>query len=256
MSTHERAAERVAILDGSVGYYRAWQIGERLQGDQWGLTFVPSLWCDFYWHPRHSNGQFRPQLHVLELLGRDYDGYLLFLNEPDLPGQCNISPFRAAQIYIHTRAVLPNAKLVGPGISHEQVPYRQNFAWLSAWWREVLRLTGQPPDMYAWDLHLYWHPGDPLAPYDAFEIWLNERGVKDVKFFISEWGVCNPDRVAEWRRAFDNDPRILHHFFYDQSRDGTGGCMTLFDFDNGELLLSPAGAAFVAPNAPYPGPGE
>ncbi|MBK8990156.1 MAG: hypothetical protein IPM39_29515 [Chloroflexi bacterium] len=248
-SSHTDGAARVALLGRSVAYWRGWQVGGSLPGDQWGLKYTPSLWCDFFAR-QGVTLELRPQMHVLDALGPNYARELLFLNEPDLAfyghhGQCEVSPYRAAQLYAHVREKLPHARLVGPGISH--VDYQNDFQWLEAWWRAVVALTGEPPDMAAWDVHNYIQQGDPLAPYDALEAWLEARGVDSPRFWISEWGSCSPARTRLMRAAFDSDPRIERHYWYDQYKaywDGEPRCMTLFE-EQGPLRLTAVGEAFI-----------
>ena len=108
-------------------------------------------------------------------------------------------------------------------------------------------MTNNAPQMAAWDIHHYVPTGDPLSPVDALEAWLAERGVYNPQFFISEWGACTPERVAEMKTAFDNDERVLKHFFYDQfaaTWDGDGRCTMLFEEGSEPLRLSPLGRAF------------
>ncbi len=255
-SSHTDGAERVALLGRSVAYWRGWQVGGALPGDKWGLAYTPSLWCDFFAR-KGVTTTLQYQLHVLDALGSDYSGPLLFLNEPDLGfyghyGQCEVSPYRAAQLYVHVREKLPHAQLVGPGLSH--VDYIQGYRWLDAWWRAVVAITGEPPEMAAWDVHNYIQQGDPLAPYDALEAWLVARGVENPKFWITEWGTCNAARAAQMKSAFDGDARIERHYWYDQYKaywDGEQRCMTLFVEGRLPLQLSDLGEAWMS-TAPTP----
>lgn len=252
-SSHAEGAQRVALMSGRVAYWRGWQVGAALPGDLWGLQYTPVLWCDFFAR-KGVAVELQPQMQVLDLLGPDYDGPLLFLNEPDLGfyghhGQCEVSPYRAAQLYVHVRKKLPAARLVGPGISH--VDYESGFLWLEAWWRAVVVLTGKPPEMYAWDIHNYIPTGNPVAPYNALEAWLLARGVAGPRFWVSEWGSCSPARVRLMKAAFDNDPRIERHYWYDQYKaywDAAPRCMTLFEED-GPLRLTAVGEAFLGSQA-------
>lgn len=235
-SSHQRIGERIAQMPHDVRYWRGWQRA-RPADDIAGLRATQGLWCDFYYHPVYSQGRLIPQAGAIDLPA-EFDGVVLFLNEPDLPGQCSASPKRAAQLYTHVRNQLPHAQLVGPGISDRD--WVNEFAWLEAWWTAVVDLTGEPPQMAAWDIHNYSDKAHPLAPYDALEKWLAVRGVANPKFFVSEWGACTPERIIEMREAFDNDPRILRHYIYDQTLatwDGDGRCIILFDEETMELTL-------------------
>ncbi|MFO7537626.1 MAG: glycosyl hydrolase [Chloroflexota bacterium] len=249
-SSHTDGAERVALLGDQVHYWRGWARSSPAQ-PLWGLEPTQALWCDFFFHPVYSGGALLPQLPWLEMLPAEFDDWLLFLNEPDLAyhgryGQCSADPRRAAELYVHVRQRLPYARLVGPGISH--VDYQHGFTWLGAWWDEVERLTGGPPQMAAWDIHTYLAHGNPLAPYDALEAWLAERGVYDPKFFISEFGACLPARLVAMRDAFEADPRIVRYYLYEQYGahwDGSGRCIVLFEEGVKPLRLTELGLAFV-----------
>ena len=250
-SSHRDAQERVDLLEGTVHYWRGWQVGNSLPGDRWGLEFTPSLWCDFYWHRQHSQGMFRPQMQVLDLLGPDYDGYLLFLNEPDLAyygmsGQCAMSPRQAAHMYVHIKSFMPKVKLVGPGISH--VDYLNGYRWLGEWFDFVVHYTGETPQMHAWDVHTYLRTGPPLAPYDALQAWLAARGVYDPIFWITEYGSCDPHRLRYMMDSFEADPRIRRYYIYEQfgaTWDGDGRCILLFYEDERPIKLTLLGRVFV-----------
>ena len=247
MSSHTLAQEKAGLLSGSISSYRTWQINEGLSPIH-GLELHPNFWCDIYFLPPNF---LLSQLPVFDLLGSEYDGYLLFLNEPDLSsygmhGQCEVTPRRGAELYVYTKAMLPLAKIVGPGISH--VDYYNDFMWLTKWFNHVVSLTGGPPQMYAWDIHTYVQDGDPLAPVNALEQFLVSRGVTEPKFFISEWGSCNVGRLIEMKVAFDNDDRVLSHSIYEQSHaywDGESRCILLFDESSSPLELTELGEAFV-----------
>jgi hypothetical protein len=193
----------------------------------------------------------RDQMHVIEKAakrGRE----LLFLNEPDMAyhgrmGQCDIHPHRAAVLYLHAKEVAPELRLIGLGISH--IDYQQGFAYLGLFIDQVIKLSGRPPEFWAWDLHTYLDTGDPLAPIDAMQTFLAGRGIVAERFYISEWGACTAERVAEMRRAFEADERIAAHFYYCQYNavwDGPNRCTSLFVEGSNPLRLSPLGEAWVA----------
>jgi len=250
-ASHKDGQERVELLGDSVAYWRGWQRGGVAQ-DKWGLEATQSLWCDFYFHRHHSDGKLIYQMPTVEKLPKNFSGWLLLLNEPDLsyygkPPQCAADPIRAAQIYSHVRQILPHAKIVAPAAT--EFDYKNDYEWLGLWWDEVVRITGQPPQVAAWDFHNYLQGGNPLAPYDALESWLNERGVTEPKFFISEWGACSVERMSEMKAAFDADERIVRHYIYEQygaTWDG-GACIVMFEGDSrtDKIRLTELGRAFL-----------
>lgn len=234
-SSHSNFQERAAQLPDIVTHWRGWQRTSPAPNRE-QLKATQAYWCDFYFHPIHSNGILKPLDGSLNL-GKDFDGVLLFLNEPDLPGQCTVSPERGAQLYVHVKNTLPNAKLVGPGIS--EVDWINNFKWLNAFFKEVTRLIGKNPEFYAWDIHNYQSAGNPIQPYNDLENFLLNKNLSPpIRFYISEWGACTPERIIEMRNAFDSDQRIIKHYIYDQTNafwDGPGRCIILFDEKTSQL---------------------
>jgi len=247
-SSHVDAYVRIPLLGDSVSHWRGWRNNGNV-GTRWGLENTPSLHTDLYWQwrPGIQNWRLESQFHILDNLGADYDGYLLFVNEPDL--KTELHPIRMAQLYLHVKHFMPNVKLVGPGLSHRD--YQAGFSWFNAWYEAVVRISGVPPDMYAWDIHNYMATEPPLAPYDALEALLLTKGVENSRFWVSEWGADNPERLLEMKRAFDNDPRILRHNWYDQYAawwDGDDRRLHLFSGGlegPGAIRLSDLGYAFV-----------
>ncbi len=241
-SAHEQFAERVALLRGTVAHWRGWAVFGDAPIVTAGLEPTPCLASDFYYRPDTAY-PLDNQLRLLDYLGAGYRGYLLFLNEPN---ESNLEIRQAVRMYVHARKVCPHARLVGPGISH--VEHATGFPWLRQWLDAVITETGGLPQMTAWDIHNYIQDGDPLAPVNALQAVLQEYGVVDPKFFISEWGAVTPERTAEMRRAFDLSPLILRHYFYDQYMavwDGENRPMQLFTEGHAPLRLSDIGEAFV-----------
>ena len=74
------------------------------------VPHVPFLWGKS-WGPYADNLQ-----AAVNILGRDYAGPLLWLNEPNDAVQANMNHEEAAQFYIDTRAALPHAQLIGPSV--------------------------------------------------------------------------------------------------------------------------------------------
>lgn len=248
-SSHDNILERIALL-GGVAAIRGWQLGSEVPTSIGATPYVPCWWCDTFTRAAPNEPiQVVSQLHVPDLLAGS-EGELLFLNEPDLSlyghhGQCEASPRKAAVLYAHAKERLPLMRFIGVGISH--LDYLNGFQWLRAWIGEVVAITGQVPQLWAWDTHHYIMEGDPLAPINALEAVLAEFGIVSPRFYISEWAACTPERVREMRIAFDNDPRIMRHFYYDQTYawwDGDGRCTMLFE-QEGELRLSELGRAWV-----------
>ena len=249
-SSHERFAERVALLDRQVAHWRGWQRA-RPAVPLAGLAPTQGLWCDFYFNRVWSNGKLIAQLPQLDGFNASFDDWFLFLNEPDLAhyghgGQCSADPLRSAQLYSHVRGVLPNAKLVAPAVTIYD--WQNGYEWLGLWIKAVRRVTGSLPDVAAWDIHIYTDTGDPLAPINDMEKFLRRAGYDDPVFFISEWGTCDVARMRAMRKAYDTDPRIVRHFIYEQFGavwDGENRCIILAEDVGGVLQLTPLGRAYL-----------
>lgn len=245
-SSHTDFAERVALLGGKVRFWRGWAVWGQAPPVIAGLLPTPCLTRDFYYRA-NTAAPLDGQLILLDYLGAGYDGYLLFLNEPNEAAQADMQIRRAVQMYVHTRAVVPHAKLVGVGVSHND--YLNGFPWMRAFVDGVRRETGQVPQMAHWDIHTYLQAGAPLAPVDALEAMLAEYGIVAPTFFISEWGADTAERTVEMKRAFDGDSRIVRHYWYDQYMaewDGDHRPIQLFEEGSAPLRLSAIGEAFLA----------
>jgi hypothetical protein len=249
-SSHQDLAERIRLL-GGVSAVRGWKLGNNIPDKLGGADYTPCWWCDMSAEKRGGKIVIRDQMHVISQAAKR-DTELLFLNEPDMAkygrgGQCDISPHRAAVLYLYARETAPDVKLIGLGLSH--LDYLNGFQFLGAFIDKVAALSGSLPDFWAWDTHNYIDNGDPLAPIDALQTFLHGRGIVANRFYISEWGACTPDRVGAMRRAFDGDARIIRHYYYCQYEavwDGEGRCTSLFVEGSKPLRLSPLGEAWVA----------
>ena len=249
-SSHEHLAERVELLGGVVGV-RGWKLGTGgIPVRVGGADYVPCYWCDLSAEVRNGKAAVQSQLHVPKLAAARGEP-LLFLNEPDMSlyghfGQCDISPNRAAVLYLDVVERFPDLALVGPGISH--LDYLHGFQWLGQWIDGVQRLSGKLPHMAAWDIHNYLIDRPALAPIDALQAFLLSKGIVANRFYVSEWGVQTPEQMTAVRRAFDGDPRVDRHFYYDQYMAVWDGPTrhSLFVEGSNPLRLSPLGEAWVA----------
>ena len=248
-SSHKQIEERIKLLGGVVGV-RGWKLGNNIPQTVGNAPYTPCWWCDMSAEKRGGKVQILDQMHVVDMAGKR-GGELLFLNEPDMAhygrrGQCDITPHRAAVLYLHAKDVAPDVQLIGLGLSH--VDYQNNFQYLGLFIDQVLKLSGKLPEFWAWDTHTYLDTGNPLDPIDAMQEFLHSKGITANRFYISEWGACTPERVYEMRKAFDGDSRIIKHYYYCQYNavwDGDGRCTSLFVENKEPLTLSPLGVAWV-----------
>ncbi|MCB0019496.1 MAG: hypothetical protein KDE09_17015 [Anaerolineales bacterium] len=171
----------------NTGWYYTWSLfpGEWVNS---GMEFIP-MW------PCHGTVDY-----VVGTLGADYDGYLLFLNEPERPEQCTHSIEEAVDYYLMVRNALPQAKLIGPQTIGST---NLNFsAWIGAWREAVRQRTGSYPDVAGYGFHLYpYYLNGVVTPRQVMQTWCDglaswgELGTKEI--WVTEFGVENFDGTPQ-----------------------------------------------------------
>lgn len=227
-----------------------WEIATVLQEPFWGLgwyanysltdredlftqnpsaEFTPHMWCDF----SKGNPEELSIPRMLELYGADYDGWLIWINEPELGetyDQCPLKDvYEAAQFYIDTKATFPYAKLVGPNNAFDANITPYTLSWLASWREAVWDLTcNQPaaipcgyPQMNAWGMHLF---GESAALNlqlldDYYTLLVEEWGIVDPQIWITEMTFCydNPAHVTELAatlEGFESRPYVQRYAFW------------------------------------------
>lgn len=158
-SINSRQPYEVAQLRAD--WFQVWTMGRTDYGT--GLERVQHLSCDrrvFWEYGTAAVDQFE-QAHMI--LGADFDGYLLFLNEPDLHIQCRTTPDQAAFMLRAVQDQFPNAIIVGPQPSH--FDYWNNWVWMKEFYNWLDHYDIEPPDIAA--IHNY--VDDPqIAIVDSF----------------------------------------------------------------------------------------
>jgi hypothetical protein len=158
-----------------------------------GAEFIPMQWC--------RNGMPDPDnpASCPGFLSKDYTGYLLFMNEPELEDQCggNLTStnkvISAAEVYSDVVAAFPNAKLIGPNFAYTTYgPSGQPTAFHEEW-RDLVESMDLPLP-YGYGIHLY---PTPTHPFDADE-WIQaycnklyEWGELDKELWVTEFGWSN-----------------------------------------------------------------
>lgn len=169
----------------------------------------------------------------LEGLPKDYDGYLLVFNEPNLPepNGCPLTPEVAAGRYRALREAFPNTKMVVGNVS----------AWeISDWLSHLADLVADNPP-YAWGVHGYVEKritpeyisdlvNNFITEYsNSGRIWVTEAGVcsgniEVLKTFLEELvGIEQIERIAFYT---DNQPDGVSWGICDgriNLKDGKGG---------------------------------
>jgi hypothetical protein len=134
-------------------------------------------------------------------LGADWDGYLLFLNEPWTGTDCEDPPRpkttqEVAEAYVAIRDAFPQAKLIGPNIHHNSYDPGNPPGRLAEWRDAVYTLTEAYPDVTGYAIHTY--TGDPEQNRDLIvELhsfladWQEVDGrTEPYELWITEFGYC------------------------------------------------------------------
>ncbi len=201
----------------ALGWYANYSLTDRedLFTQNPSSEFTPHMWCNF----SKGNPDELSIPRMLELYGADYDGWLIWINEPELGetyDQCPLKDvYEAAQFYIDTKATFPYAKLVGPNNAFDANITPYTLSWLESWRAAVWDLTcNHPaaipcgyPEMSAWGMHLFGESAElNLQLLDEYHTLLVEEwGVADPQIWITEMTFCydNPAHVAELTATLD-----------------------------------------------------
>lgn len=194
-----------------LGWYTRYGLSDigQLRQQNPDAVFIPMMWCD---HPKSDPTASSIQ-EMLELYGADYDGFLIWVNEPELGApynQCELTNVNdAAQFYIATRSTFPNAKLVGTNNAFDVNITPYTLTWLTNWRNAVYDLTcNHPsplpcgyPDMYAYGMHLFGESATlNLQLLDQYYNVLHTTwGIADPRIWVTEMTFCmnNPAHALE-----------------------------------------------------------
>lgn len=156
------------IAKGNAEWYHHWQDGP-VDGAPSSVQFVP-----MYWGPKYANLWAARKAEMKKKL----PSRLLFVNEPDVESQSNLSPSRAAQLFVSE--MVPWQKK-GVKISSPQIVW--NFDWMDSFMKKV-KAQGVEPDFMA--VHWYGSYKD-MAGLKKFvtkaykryglPVWVTEYGV-------------------------------------------------------------------------------
>lgn len=195
--------------------------------------FVPMFWCDQY-----PANKWPTQVDYFDVFrqhyGPDYSSFMLFLNEPDLAGgdvdggQCDRTPRQAAYIYKALLAECPHCIFIGPATSH--IDYLRGWPWLKAWYAEIRRMGLRPPDIAAIHDYTSQHPG--LIVDSLFEA-LAQFPDAPTTAWVTEYGTCDPARLAQAMAYFTADPRVARYAWFTAKGYPNQPCLNLLDGSDG-----------------------
>jgi hypothetical protein len=195
----------------SCGWFHNWTAAGSIDG----LEFVPFLW-GWRWPSDHDLiGR------AVDVLGADYAGDLLWLNEPaDGEPQANMTPHEAVHFYRMTREALPHARLIGPNMSfitaekwEHDANWLRDFVNIATAENIALDFAGMAVHNYAptYEEHIRLH--------GEWVTLLARLGFGHLPLWVTEWGVDYRNEGAAERvrllcRFYDNSPTVYRHAWY------------------------------------------
>lgn len=207
-----------------------------------GAEYVPYFWCDRYPALAYTYGT--DYFEELAKLPRNYSGYILILNEPDLAGsdrdgsQCERTPHQAAYIYKALVSLCQHCAIVGPAVSHED--YIHGWPWLREFYGEISAMGLRLPDVAA--IHTYIDTEPPNLIIDSlFELLANYPGSPQTAW-VTEFGTCNADMQRAMIKYYQLDPRVVRYAWFTAVGYPNLPCINLL---NEQRQLTAAGEVWI-----------
>lgn len=232
------------VSDFGFSRYHVWTIDgmsqEEVSPERWenikGLVNEPYFSCPV--RPYSAMNSDEPvqedlveQLQILATTS--YDGIVYFLNEPNHPGQCTMSPTEAAQMYSEVVTICPRCKFTMPNVSDWD--YLANWSWTREY-LGIMQAIHAPQPIYG-AFHTYKYPVTPMV--DSYLLLLSEYQL-DVNVVITEYGNCDPQTAVAMHNDLLSDDRVERMFWF----TATGyGCTDLF-IGTGDNSLTELGSYF------------
>lgn len=185
-----------------------------------GVERVPMLWGLDRYMPQRKRIDYLAMAEAR--LPSEYDGWLIFVNEPTFNGQAWLNPNTAAWLFAEVCRLFPQAKLTSPQMAlwHPEMPdqFERAQRWLTRWWEMIGYHDGLQDRLMAWAWHNYF--GD----YET-QVWKNmawggwAMSLKRAEAWVTEWGFDGRGhgdggealtrRLAEWY-----DQHVTRHALY------------------------------------------
>ncbi|MEL0099664.1 MAG: glycosyl hydrolase [Opitutae bacterium] len=202
--------------------------------------YIPFFWCDQYpalkWPTQYN------YFDSLAKLPDDYNGYLLFLNEPDLRGgdvdgwQCDRTPRQAAYIYKALLAECPNCIFIGPATSH--IDYLQGWPWLREFYETIYKMGLKPPQIAA--AHDYTEQSGSELVNSLFRLLDLFPGAAK-KVWITEFATCDPNLARKSIEFYQSDERVERYAWFTGKGYPASPCINLI---NSTGVLQPVGDVY------------
>jgi hypothetical protein len=154
------------------------------------------------------------------VLGADYAGNLLWLNEPNDSNQANMTPAEALHFYRMTRAALPHARLIGPNMTFITADKWDHDA---RWLRDFINIAtseGVVLDFGGMAVHNYAPTYEEHTRlHNEWVTLLARLGFGHLPLWVTEWGVDYRNEGAAERvrllcQFYDSSPSVYRHAWY------------------------------------------
>lgn len=191
--------------------------------------------------------------------GATYNGYALFLNEPDRPDQDNKTPAQAAVLWLQFRQLCPNCRAIVLNVSR-----CDNTTYVSQWREAVKVLTGSYPAVTGYGCHSYGSRQQILAQVEVVKTWLANTGQAGKQLWISEFGKTYVFGGAQLSasdlqiviNAFEHDPAVTRYAIYPSRYCNLGSCSDALFTGSSTTQLTAQGIVYRDGASAYPGPVE
>lgn len=201
----------------------------------WFYTWSYCPDTDSYWNTkaeyvpliRNLHNYNRSQIEKI-VNQRNHTGkYWLIGNEPDQPGQDNLTPTQATekygQIAYLIKEIDPTARLIMLGLTWPNIVWKNNF--LTAWRQRWPTSAGHtPPEqtITGWHVHIY----HDLTALDAWannapnkELWVTEYGhlpqIEEGETWTTpEQNAETRRRMTQWTNALEENPKVNRYAYF------------------------------------------
>lgn len=208
-----------------------------------GRPFPPGK-VPMLWGMRSPSGNWDPVNQLYNDVPSEYDGELIYINEPDLEWQANMTPQEASDLfavlavhYLHTKFVVGN-------VSQRDISHG------GPWLREFLTLLGPELRARIWRIGWHWYDYDPYRRdlnYALETIYgvLDDFGLDGLPSWVTEMGCkrSHPGYLERfglwWQQALAED-RIEQVFAFANRDDGLPdrpiNSFGMIELNSGELM--------------------
>lgn len=147
--------------------------------------------------------------------------WLMGFNEPDMPGQANLTPERAAELWHQLEAKYPDKKLLSPA------PSDRNPQWLVDFRNAYISRYGKAPRLDGLAMHCYaWYAGTCVSLVEWYEQRAKEWGVPEIwltEYAFFTCGYFSTEHVIEQMQALnywlERKPIVTRYAWFDARTD-------------------------------------